>query len=272
MVGSHQPTWAPDDAEIEQPSAARMYDYYLGGSHNFAADRALAEQYIQVLPEIRQISWANRYFLRRAVACLVEQGIDQFLDLGSGMPTVGNVHEVATALNPDARVVYADADLVTVSHGQALLAHEPAAAYLHADLRDPESVLRSEAVTKHLDLTRPVGILMVAVLHFVPEQDDPAGVVAAYRDAVAPGSHLVISHATNEYHPETMRRATGVYNRASHTMNFRSREEVYSLLDGFELLPPGLVDVINWRPEPTEEDPFNGDVTRYNLLAAVGRR
>jgi SAM-dependent methyltransferase len=272
MAGYHRPSWAPDDAEIEKPSAARMYDYYLDGSHNFAADRALAEQYIQVLPEIKNISWANRYFLRRAVTCLVQQGIDQFLDLGSGMPTVGNVHEVALALNPGSRVVYADADLVTVSHGQALLASEPAAAYLHADLRNPESVLQSHTVTEHLDLSRPVGILMVAVLHFVPEEDDPADIVATYRDAVVPGSHLVVSHATHDYHPETMRRASGVYDRASHSMNFRSHEEIGGLLDGFELLSPGLVDVINWRPGPTDKDPYNGDVTRYNLLAAVGRR
>jgi SAM-dependent methyltransferase len=258
-------------AEAGRPSAARMYDYYLGGEQNTAADRALAEQYIEKLPEIRDISRANRRFLRRAVTLLIEQGIDQFLDLGSGMPTVGNVHEIATQFNPHAKVVYVDSDPVTVAHGQALLEREPSAAYLHADLRAPGSVLHSDTLTGHLDLTRPLGVLMVAVLHFVPDQDGPASIVAAYRDAIAPGSYLVLSHATSDYRPETMDRASDVYSKADHTMNFRRRDQIQHLLDGFELLPPGLTDVIKWRPQPTDEDPYNGDVSRYNLLAAVVR-
>ena len=269
---NHLPAWAPDAVDIETPSAARMYDYYLDGSHNFAADRVLAEEYIKVLPEIRNISRANRLYLRRAVRTLAAAGVDQFLDLGSGMPTVGNVHEVAGAVNPDAKVVYVDADPVTVAHGKAILATEPNAAYLHADLSNPDQVLASAEVAQHLDLSRPVGVLMVAVLHFVPDADDPAEVIARYRDASAAGSYLVVSHATDDYNPRTMEQATGVYSRASHSMNFRSRAEVQDLFAGYELLAPGLVDVIHWRPEPGDPDPYDGDVTRYNLLAAVGRR
>lgn len=269
---NHLPAWAPDDIDIETPSAARMYDYFLGGSHNFAADRALAEEYIRVLPEIKNISQANRRYLRRAVTALAAAGVNQFLDLGSGMPTVSNVHEVAGAVNPGAKVVYVDSDPVTVAQGKAILAGEPTAVYLHADLRNPAAVLGSAEVSAHLDLARPVAVLMVAVLHFVPDADDPAAIIAQYRDATSPGSYLVVSHATDDYNPRTMEQASGVYTRASHSMNFRSRTEVRALFDGYELLAPGLVDVICWRPEPEEVDPYDGDVTRYNLLAAVGRR
>jgi len=268
----HLPAWAPDDVDIETPSAARMYDYFLDGSHNFAADRALAEQYIKVLPEIRNISRANRLYLQRAVRTLAAAGVDQFLDLGSGMPTVGNVHEVARSINPASRVVYVDADPVTVAHGRAILASEPNADYLHADLSNPDQVLASPEVTAHIDFSRPVGLLMVAVLHFVPDTDDPAGIIAQYRDATTSGSYLAISHATDDYDPKTMKQATGVYTRASHAMNFRSRAQVQALFNGYEILPPGLVDVINWRPEPGDPDPYNGDFTRYSLLTAVARR
>jgi len=269
---NHRPAWAPETADIECPSAARMYDYYLGGSHNFPADRALAEEYIKVLPEITAISVANRAFLRRAVTQLAREGVDQFLDLGSGMPTVGNVHEVARVHNPDARVVYVDADPVTVATGTNLLVDDPGTRYLHADLRDPAEILGDPAVTSHLDFGRPVAVLMVAVLHFVPDEDDPAGIIEAFSAACAGGSYLVCSHATNEYQPETMRQASSVYRRASHSMHFRTRAEISSLIRGYDLLEPGLVDVIRWRPEPGDIDPYDGDVRRYNLLAAVGRK
>ena len=164
---------------------------------------------------------------------------------------------------------------VTVAYGKAMLAEVSNTEILHADLRDPRSVLESEEVAGQLDLTRPIGVLMVAVLHFVAPEDDPAGVVAGYREVSAPGSYLVLSHATNEYHPETVREAASVYSRASAGMNFRSRAQIADLLTGYELVPPGLVDVIDWRPDPHVEgisDPLGGDVTRYNLLAAVGAR
>jgi SAM-dependent methyltransferase len=269
----HRPIWAPDTVEIEKPSAARMYDYYLGGSHNFAADRALAERTIEAWPDVAHLCRANRAFLRRSVSHLAEAGIDQFLDLGSGIPTAGNVHEVVHAVNPAARVVYVDADAVAIAHSKELLAREPGAQALYADLRDPEAVLGNPQLTGFLDLGRPVALLMFATLPFVPDEDRPQEIVASYRDATAPGSYLAMSHGTSDYRPEAVRRVEAVYTRASHAMHLRSREQISSLMDGYELLAPGLVDVIDWRPDPqSPPDPLGGDVARYSMLAAVGRR
>jgi O-methyltransferase involved in polyketide biosynthesis len=249
-----------------------MYDYFLGGSHNFAADRELAERYMQVLPDMPEIARANRKFLVRAVRALAAAGIDQYLDLGSGLPTQGCTHETARRIVPGARVVYVDVDPVTVEFGRSLLEATDGVEILHADLRAPQAVLESEEVTRCLDLSRPVAVLMVAMLHFVPDADDPSALVAAYRDACVDGSYLVLSHATSDYHPDTMREAASVYNSgATHGMNFRSRTQIEALLNGYDLLEPGLVDVIRWRPDD-DHDPLGGDVSRYNLLAAVGRK
>lgn len=269
----HLPAWAPDEAMLETPSAARMYDYYLGGSHNFAADRQLAERTVEAWPDVAHLCQANRSFLRRAVSMLTSTGIDQFLDLGSGIPTSGNVHEIVHAINPDARVVYVDADAVAYAHSTALLADVPKATALYADLRDPDSVLASPQVAGFLDLSRPIAFLMFASLPFVPDEDDPAGIVEAYRNATTPGSYLALSHGTSDYRPEAVQKVEGVYTQASHAMRLRSREQINAMLNGYELLEPGLVDVINWRPEPlSPPDPLGGDVTRYSLLAAVGRK
>jgi hypothetical protein len=268
----HRPAWAPDDVDIERPSAARMYDYYLGGSHNFAADRELAEEYMRVLPDMPHIARAQRSVLRRVVTHLAAAGVDQFLDLGSGIPTGGNVHDVARAANPAARTVYVDSDPVAVAHSTTLLADIPHAAVIHADLRDHEGVLSSPILTGMLDLDRPVAVLMVAVLHFIPDADDPAAVAATYRDATAPGSYLAITHATSDYHPELARRAEAVYTRASHQIFYRSRQQILAITEGYDLLEPGLVDMIQWRPEPSNgPDPLGGDVTRYSGFAAVGQ-
>jgi hypothetical protein len=224
-VTQHRPIWAPDEVEIEKPSAARMYDFYLGGSHNFAADRQLAARTIEAWPDVAQLCRANRAFLHRSVSHLAALGIDQFLDLGSGIPTAGNVHEVVSAINPDARVVYVDADSVAIAHSTALLAQEPGAIAVYADLRDPDSVLGNPQVDQFLDLKRPVALLMFASLPFVPDQDDPAGIVAAYRDATAVGSYLALSHGTSDYRPEAVRRVEDVYNQARHAMRLRGRTE-----------------------------------------------
>lgn len=269
-----RPVWAPAEIDIERPSVARMYDYFLGGSHNFAADRELAKQALNVFPDAPYIVRANRAFLRRAVTMLCELGIDQFLDLGSGIPTVGNVHEVAHASNPTARIVYVDSDPVAATHSAALLADEPLVHVLHADLREPDDVLREAAADGELDLSRPVAVLLVSVLPFIPDADDPAGIVAAYRDGTVPGSYLAISHGTNDYQPEAVGEVEGLYTRTTQPGVFRSRDQVLALMPGYELLPPGLADAILWRPDPDDDhpDPLGGDVTRYSLLAAVGRR
>ena len=269
-----RPRWAPDSVDIERPSAARMYDYYLGGSHNFLADRKLAEEYLRVLPEMPVIARAQRGVLHRAVRFMVESGIDQFLDLGSGMPTTGNVHEIAQTVNPAVRTVYVDVDPVAVAHGRALLRDDEGhTGVVHADLRDPGYVLAQPEVGELLDLSRPIGVLMIAVLHFVADGDDPAGVVGKYRDATAPGSFLAITHATNDYRPAMAKDAEAVYQRASHQMHYRSKPDIAELLSGYALIEPGLVDMIHWRPEPDDEpDPLGGDVSRYSGYAAVGRK
>ena len=270
-----RPAWAPDEVDLERPAAARMYDYYLGGSHNFAADRALAEENLRVWPDLPHITRANRAFLRRVVSYLVGEGVDQFLDLGSGIPTAGNVHETAQALNPAARTVYVDTDPVAVAHSRSLLADEPQATAMEGDLREAADILRHPTVTGFLDFSRPVAVLMLAVLHFVPDEDDPAAVIDAYRRATVPGSYLALSHATGDYWPERARQSEGIYEKSRNAMTFRSREQIAGLLTGYELVPPGLVDFTLWRPEQDREaasDPLGGDVKRYSGYAAVGRR
>jgi hypothetical protein len=260
--------------EIEKPAAARMYDYYLGGSHNFAADRELAEVVLRSWPDMPHLCRANRAFLRRAVGLLAGLGVDQFLDLGSGIPTVGNVHEVATSINPSARTVYVDCDAVAYAHSRALLREQPSAAAIHADLRDPQAVVAIAGQTGLLDFSRPVAVLMLLALPFVLDTDGPEQIVAAYREASAPGSYLVLSHGTEDYRPQEAHTAAEVYrDRASQRVTLRSKSRVAKFLEGYDLLEPGLVDLTSWRPERLEiPDPLGGDIARYSMYAAVGRR
>jgi hypothetical protein len=270
----HRPAWAPDEVDIERPSVARMYDYFLGGSHNFASDRQLAMQAQQAFPDAPHVVRANRAFLGRAVAALCGLGVEQFLDLGSGIPTVGNVHEIVAAHRPGARTVYVDSDPVAVAHASALLQDTDGVAVVHADLRDPETVLPEAVHAGGLDLTLPVAVLLVSVLPFVPDKDDPAQIVAAYRDATVPGSYLAVSHGTNDYRPKQVGEVETVYAKTTQPGVFRGKADVERFFDGYELLEPGLVDVIHWRPEPEalQTDPLGGDAARYSLIAGVGRR
>lgn len=274
MHQRHRPAWAPDEVDIERPSVARMYDYFLGGSHNFACDRELAQQAMKVFPDAPYVVRANRSFLYRAVTTLCELGIDQFLDLGSGIPTVGNVHEIAAAARPGTRTVYVDSDPVAVAHASALLSGTPSVSVLHVDLRDPDAVLRDAVRAGGLDLSRPVGVLLVSVLPFVPDRDDPAGIVAAYREGTVGGSYVAVSHGTNDYQPTVVGEIENVYARTTQPGVFRSKDEVARILAGYELLEPGLVSLIHWRPEPgaLEADPLGADVGRYSLIGGVGRR
>jgi hypothetical protein len=184
------------------------------------------------------------------------------------------VHEVASAARPGARTVYVDADPVAVAHASALLSGTPSVSVLHADLRDPDAVLRDAVRAGGLDFSRPVGVLLVSVLPFVPDSDDPAAIVAAYRDGTVPGSYLAVSHGTNDYQPKVVGKIENVYARTTQPGVFRSSSEVARILAGYEMLPPGLTDLIHWRPDPgaLEEDPLGGDVTRYSLIGGVGRR
>ena len=274
-----RPAWAPEAIDVDRPSAARIYDYHLGGGHNFAVDREIAEKVAALMPELPLIMRANRAFLLRAVRLLIDAGIRQFLDLGSGIPTVGNVHEIAQGSDPSARVVYVDNDPVAVAHSQALLSGNDNAGVVHADLRDIRSVLGAPEVSRLIDFSRPVGLLMVAVLHFVPDRDDPAGIVAGYRDAVPAGSHLVLSHgaASEDTHaPVGSSEALAAYSRSVAEMTLRTRAEVAAMFDGFELVDPGVVYVTRWRPWPAPDarEPATDarEPTPLAQLVGVGRK
>lgn len=264
------PSWASDDVDIEHASPARVYDYYLGGSHNFAVDRQLARQAIELWPELPLIMQANRAFLRRSVRYLVSQGITQFLDIGSGIPTEGNVHEVAQVASPECRVVYVDIDPVAAAHSRTILSQNPLADIIQADLRDATGIFDDPTVRQLVDLTQPIGVLMVAMLHFVPDTADPAGIVALYRKMMPPGSFLVVSHATHEGRPDQAGSHTELYRRAGAPMTMRSRVEIETLLEGFDIVPPGVVFLPLWRPDsPTDVDDHPERFTGY---AVVGRR
>jgi S-adenosyl methyltransferase len=244
-----RPSWVPAEVDLSRPSAARVYDYYLGGSHNLEVDRRMAREAISLWPDLPEIMQSNRAFLRRSVGYLADQGITQFLDIGSGIPTVGNVHEAAQQARPQARVVYVDNDRVAVAHSRAILAGDEHTAVVHADLRQPETILEDPTVRATLDLDQPVAVLMVAVLHFVSDHDDPFGAVTRIRDRLASGSHLVLSHASAEGRPEAAARHRELYSRTPTPMTMRSREEIARFFDGFDLIDPGLVWLPLWRPD-----------------------
>ena len=193
--------------DVERPSQARIYDYLLGGSLNFAADREAARQLIAMVPDVPLVAQANRAFLRRGVDFLARAGVRQFLDIGSGIPTRGNVHEIARQVAPDARVVYVDIDPVAVTHSRQILAGDDRTTAIQEDARHPEHILDHPDVHRLLDLTRPVAVLLVSVLHFIADSDDPAGILARLRKAVAPGSYLVLSHVTSASRPSRTQRS-----------------------------------------------------------------
>jgi SAM-dependent methyltransferase len=244
-----RPDWAPESIDIERPSVARMYDYYLGGSHNFAVDREAARQVIAAVPEAPLMAQANRAFLRRAVRFLINSGVRQFLDIGSGIPTVGNVHEIAQHAAPDARVVYVDVDPVAVAHSEELLAGNDRAAVIQEDLRQPDRILDHPDVRKLLDFNLPIAVMIVAVLHFIPDSVRPARLLATIRDALASGSYLTVSQASAEGREDEISLTQAAYKRADSPLCPRSRAEVTAMMAGFELVDPGVVWVPLWRPD-----------------------
>ncbi|MEU8459000.1 SAM-dependent methyltransferase [Streptomyces griseoaurantiacus] len=267
-----RPAWAPRNIDISVPSVSRIYDYYLGGSHNFEVDREAARRAMEFMPGLPRIMRANRGFLRRAVRYAVEEeGITQFLDIGSGIPTHGNVHEAAQAAHPGARVVYVDHDPVAVAHSQAVLSRNPDADVLAADLLKPRDILAAPEVERLIDLNRPVALLLVAILHFVEEANDPYRAVAELRDALAPGSLLVLTHASYEGIPlpsERAEGAVGVYKDIRNPLIMRSREEIARFFEGYDMVEPGLVPMADWRPDTAREDE---DPYAFAGFAGVGR-
>src|SRR5947209_2640027 len=249
-------SWTPPRGiDPDRPSPARVYDCYLGGTHNFPADRAVAAPAIAAMPQLPEIMRANRAFMRRAVRMVAGEGVDQFLDLGAGIPTEGNVHEIARQVQPGARVVYVDVDPVAVIHSRSILAGDPQSGVVEADLLQADRVLADPVVTGLLDLSRPVCLLMVAVLHFVPDSPQLRDALRRYREALAPGSYLVLSHATAEAQPKETAKVADLYTKVSKPLVPRGRAELAELLDGWDLVEPGLSHGPDWRPDPTEPPP-----------------
>lgn len=260
---------APEGVDVSRPSAARVYDYFLGGAHNFAVDRALAEQIAQTTPTVGETMRAGRAFLRRAVRFLVDEGVRQFLDIGSGIPTVGNVHEIAQRTAPESTVVYVDVDPIAVAHSRSILAGNDRAAVIGADMREPERILAEAGQLGPIDFDRPLAILLAGVVHFVPDADDAAGTVATLREALADGGYLVLSHATQDGQPPEVLQAQQLSSRTSTEIVLRTRAEIEAYFDGLTLVEPGLVFVPEWRPDPDEvvERP-----ERLGAYGGVGRK
>jgi hypothetical protein len=245
-------TWSPSWVDLETPNAARVYDYYLGGSHNFEADRRMARQAMEQWPDLPKIMRANRAFLRRSVHYLASEGFTRFLDIGSGIPTLGPVHEVARELQPQARVVYVDRDPVAVAHSQLMLAEDPLCRVVQADLTEPDELLAQPDVADLLGAGEPVALLLVAVLHFVPDEQHPHALVARLREALPPGSALVMCHACREGRPDQVGPHQDIYARTRTPLTMRGHQEIGRFFDGFTLVDPGLVYLTQWRPDSPE--------------------
>lgn len=252
------------------PNVARIYDYLLQGKDNFASDRAAAEKIAEAAPEVVRRTLENRAFLGRAVRFLADAGIRQFLDIGTGLPTQDNVHQVAQRFIPDARVAYVDNDPVVHSHACALLATDRRTVAIEADMREPEKILEQVTANGFIDLDQPLGILMIAVLHFLPDTDRPGEIVATFRDRMAPGSYLVISHATaGNMSPDNLAQAVQTYATTSAgSITPRSQEDIMSFFQGLELEEPGLVPVAHWRPVGITPPITSGP----RFLGGIGRK
>jgi trans-aconitate methyltransferase len=248
------------------PSAARIYDYLLGGKDNYEVDRAAAEKVLAVAPDQRRLARANRAFAIRAVAAVAGAGVRQFIDLGTGIPTSPSVHEVAMRADPSARVVFVDHDPVVQAHNAALLGSDPRVATVQADIRQPDAILGHPDLLRLVDFAEPVGVLCVAVLHLISDRQDPAGILARFLDRMAPGSHLVVSQFATASDPAGMARLRAVADGTPVETYFRSAGEIRAFFGGLELLEPGVVSVDEWRPEGIAAP------TKLKIMGGVGRK
>jgi S-adenosyl methyltransferase len=259
----------PDQIDTSRPHPARMYDYYLGGQDNYEVDREAAEQVLALLPDLRPTARENRVFLRRATRSVVGDGIRQIIDIGTGIPTAPNTHDAARSVTPDVRVAYVDNDPIVGVYAEAKLTNRHEAGFALADLRDPKAVLEHPAVAGLIDFDQPVALLLVAVLHFIRDDEDPAGIVAALAEALPAGSRLVLSHGTQDFHDrEQIREAAEVYKNATARVTPRPHAEVMSFFDGFELVDPGLVQLPLWRPDGAVPAP--DELRRIAFYGGVG--
>ena len=266
-----RPGWAPASINLDQPSSARVWDYFLGGAHNFEVDRQVAQAAIAFKPDMPDLARQVRMFLHRAVRTAAAAGIDQYLDIGAGVPTMGPVHEIARETHPGARVVYVDHDPVAVAHGETMLADDPDADFIQGDARSPRAILDHPRVRALIDFDRPVAVLLCGLLHFVSDADDPAGIVATLRDALAPGSFLILQHASHDGQSGEIIKMLEMWNTKSpEPMHWRTGEQIENLFEGFTILEPGVVLLPLWRPDPAERERAAENPERYASYAAVG--
>jgi len=229
----------PPGVDPARPSSARIYDYLLGGDNSFESDRAAAERLKTQMPEVADTAWANRGFHQRAAKWIAEQGVAQFIDIGPGLPALGNTHDIARRVTPQARIVYADNDPVVLAHGGDLLGGDRAAAMILADIREPDELLAGVRRTGLIDFSAPVGLMMTAVLHFVSDEANPKALIGRYMSELAPGSYLAMSHRTTDHKPPmALQTLAEVGAHAAGGSYYRSKEEIRGLFDGLELVSP----------------------------------
>ncbi|MEJ3658987.1 SAM-dependent methyltransferase [Actinomycetes bacterium KLBMP 9759] len=259
------------DLMTDRAHSARIYDYFLGGKTNYAADRAVADAILEMVPATRTAARSNRAFMRRATHLLArDHGIRQFLDIGTGIPTTPNLHEIAQAVAPESRVVYVDNDPIVLAHARALMIGDPRGrtTYIDADARNPRAILEAPELADVLDLTRPIALSLFAVVHFI-DDEVAYSAVAQLVDAIAPGSYLALTAATDDFQPARADRATAVFRDGGINVRSRSRAEIERFFAGLELLEPGLVEAHRWRPgdEIGTVDVPVGDVFGYGAVA-----
>lgn len=266
-----QPESVPSGVDISTPNVARMWDYYLGGKDNYSADREAAERALEAVPQLRLAAQAHRAFLTRVVTYLAEAGIDQFIDVGSGLPTQGNVHEIAQSARPGAHVVYVDYDPVVCAHGRALMADSDTVGVVQADARRPAEIVDNPEVRSLIDFDRPVAVLLVAIMHFVTDEENPRGIIERFRDAIVPGSFLALTHGTADSMadrpPQATRSLVETYSTSTASLTSRTKDEVLALFDGFDLVDPGLTWLVSWGADQPVENP-----ERSLTYAGVGRK
>jgi S-adenosyl methyltransferase len=266
----HTPEWLPAGIDTSEPSIGRVYDAALGGTHNLPVDREFLARLEVLLPAARRMFRANRLFMGRAVRFMAAAGVRQFLDLGSGIPTAGNVHEIAQQAAPESRVVYVDIDPVAVAQSRTILAGNDRAAVIHADVRDTSAILDHPDTRALLDLGRPVGLIMAALLHAIPDEDDPYALAGRLVAALPPGSYVAITHATHDSMPERTREAERITNHTATPGYLRPRADVLRFFTGLEMVDPGLVWTEQWRPDhPDDVGPHPEQLVTY---AGVGRK
>jgi S-adenosyl methyltransferase len=272
-VTQQEQDWVPAGVDTSVPSMARTYDFMLGGGHNFEIDREVGRKIEKLMPGLKQAARVNRAFLGRVVRFMTGQGVRQFLDIGSGIPAAGNVHQIAQQQDPRCRVLYVDRDPIAVAHSELMLAGNDNAAVLQADMRDPESILGSPQARRLLDFDEPVGLLMLLMLHWVPDENDPLGLLRRYWQSMAPGSYFAMTHATDDEQGEQLDHATGVIRNSNSPdqMNLRSRRQILAMFGDFELIEPGLVGCALWRPGGPGDVSDNPEMNML-VYAGVGRK